>query len=124
MPTRCQQVMRQVCEAFGAQLREFHGEPDHVHLLVHHPPTFALSRLVNSLKGVSSRRLWQEHVRRIHPARTAGHVGAPSHLAASAGGAPCRSSRSTSVDRNVPTEAGQALPPGPQGPGFRAQILR
>jgi len=36
------------------------GEADHVHLLVNFPPTVALSRLVNSLKGVSSRRLRQE----------------------------------------------------------------
>ncbi|GAA4250461.1 hypothetical protein GCM10022255_039190 [Dactylosporangium darangshiense] len=40
---------------FGADLREFNGEDDHVHLLVHYPPSFALSRLVNSLKGVSAR---------------------------------------------------------------------
>lgn len=32
-------------------------EADHVHLLVSYPPKVALSRLVNSLKGVSSRRV-------------------------------------------------------------------
>jgi putative transposase len=26
-----------VCEGFGAQLREFNGDTDHVHLLVHYP---------------------------------------------------------------------------------------
>lgn len=88
MLIRCEQVMRQVCEDFGAELREFNGEPDHVHLLVHYPPTFALSRLVNSLKGVSSRRLRQEYVGQINRARTAGHVWAPSYFAASCGGAP------------------------------------
>ena len=31
-----------------------------MHLLVNFPPTVAISRLVNSLKGVSSRRLRQE----------------------------------------------------------------
>lgn len=49
--------MRDVCESFGAELREFNGEGDHVHLLVHYPPKVALSELVNSLKGVSSRYL-------------------------------------------------------------------
>ncbi|MFF2745522.1 IS200/IS605 family transposase [Kitasatospora sp. NPDC058048] len=42
-------------------------EPDHVHLLVHYPPEIQLSKLVDSLKGVSSRRLRQDydsHVRR------------------------------------------------------------
>lgn len=32
------------------------GEDNHVHLLVNSPPKNALARLVNSLKGVSSRR--------------------------------------------------------------------
>ncbi len=38
---------------------EFDGEADHVHLLVLYPPRIALSVLVNSFKGVSSRRLRQ-----------------------------------------------------------------
>ena len=52
--------MRDVCAGFGAELREFTGEANHVHLLVTFPPAIALSRLVNSLKGVSSRRMRQE----------------------------------------------------------------
>jgi len=52
--------MYAVCANFGAQLREFNGEPDHVHPLMNFPPTITFSRLVNSLKGVSSRRLRQE----------------------------------------------------------------
>nr|WP_308295967.1 transposase [Streptomyces sp. ISL-96] len=44
-------------------------------LLVHYPPKVQLSRLVNSLKGVSSRRLRQEydsHVRRLCGAAASG----------------------------------------------------
>ena len=52
--------MRDVCADFGAELREFNGEANHLHVLVNFPPTIAISRLVNSLKGVSSRRLRQE----------------------------------------------------------------
>ncbi|MGH3251789.1 MAG: transposase [Trebonia sp.] len=37
-------------------LQELNGEPDHARLLVSLPPKAALSRLANSLKGVSSRR--------------------------------------------------------------------
>jgi putative transposase len=59
-PERTEEIMQAVCADFGAQLREFNGEADHVHLLVNFPPTIAISRLVNSLKGVSSRRLRQE----------------------------------------------------------------
>ena len=45
---------------FEAGLREFNGDDNHVHLLVNFPPAIAIFRLVNSLKGVSSRRLRQE----------------------------------------------------------------
>lgn len=60
--------MQEVCGNFGAEPREFNGEPNRVH----YPPTVALSRLVNPLKGVSSRRIRQEHVRRVTRARTNG----------------------------------------------------
>jgi putative transposase len=52
--------MREACADSGAELREFNGDADHVHLLVHYPPKVALSRLIGSLKGVSARRLRQE----------------------------------------------------------------
>ena len=49
-----------VCGDFEARLVEMNGEADHVHLLVEYPPKVALSSLVRSLKGVSSRMLRQE----------------------------------------------------------------
>ena len=49
--------MEQVCVDFAVHLIEFNGEDDHVHLLIEYPPTVQLSRLVNSLKGVSARIL-------------------------------------------------------------------
>ena len=55
--------MRDVCADFGAEMAEFNGEPEHVHLLVNFPPTVATSRLVNSLERVSSRRLRQHYWR-------------------------------------------------------------
>ena len=60
MLTRCEEIMRKVCEDFDAELKEFNGERNHVHLLVHFPPKVAISKLVNSLKGVSARRIRQE----------------------------------------------------------------
>jgi putative transposase len=85
MLTRCETIMRDVCESFGAQLREFNGEGDHVHLLVHYPPKIALSKLVNSLKGVSSRYLRAEYTGRIG---TGSVFWSPSYFAGSCGGAP------------------------------------
>ena len=49
------EVFDSVCNDFEAELVEFQGEGDHVHLLVNYPPKVALSRFVGSLKGVSSR---------------------------------------------------------------------
>jgi putative transposase len=77
-------VFTDVCADFGARLVEFNGEDDHVHLLVAYPPQVAVSRLVNSLKGVSSRRLRQRSRVRTHQE----HLWSPSYFAASAGGAP------------------------------------
>lgn len=48
-------VFAKVCKDFEAELIECDGEDDHVHLLIVYPPQVALSKLVNSLKGVSSR---------------------------------------------------------------------
>ncbi|MFF0372019.1 IS200/IS605 family transposase [Micromonospora sp. NPDC005087] len=86
--TRCQQIMAAVCNDFGAQLREFNGEDDHVHLLVHYPPTVALSKLVNSLKGVSARYLRQEHGPHLRRYLLGNHLWSPSYFAGSCGGAP------------------------------------
>jgi len=80
--------MRQVCADFGAKLPEFTGEPDHVHRPVNFLPTMTMSRLVNNLKGVPSRRLRQEFPElRRHNSR-AKQPWSGSHIASSLGGAP------------------------------------
>ncbi|HEX5289826.1 MAG TPA: IS200/IS605 family transposase [Streptosporangiaceae bacterium] len=88
MLRHCETVMRDVCEDFGARLAEFNGEHDHVHLLVEYPPKVAVSALVNSLKGVSSRRLRQDFTGRVNRASIRGRFWSPSYFAASCGGAP------------------------------------
>jgi putative transposase len=77
-----------VCEDFAARLVEMDGEDDHVHLLVEYPPTIALSRLVNSLKGVSSRMLRAKRYPEVQKKLWGGHLWSPSYFAASCGGAP------------------------------------
>jgi putative transposase len=52
-------IFTNVCSDADAMLVEIDGEDDHVHLLVEYPPKVAVSSLVNSLKGVSSRMLRQ-----------------------------------------------------------------
>ena len=76
-----------VCGDFEAELTQFNGEPDHVHLLVNYPPKVAVARLVNSLKGVSARRLRQERPD-ISRRYWRGGLWSASYFAASCGGAP------------------------------------
>jgi putative transposase len=57
---RLEEIMRDVCADFEMELAEFNGESNLVHLLVNFPPKLALSKLVNSLKGVPSRWMRQE----------------------------------------------------------------
>ena len=80
-------VFRKVCADFEAELVEFNGEDDHVHLLVHYPPKVAVSKLVNSLKGVSSRRLAQQYGR-LPRYFWSGVLWSSSYFAGSVGGAP------------------------------------
>lgn len=80
--------MRRVCESFGAELEEFSGEADYVHLLVTQPPTVAISSLVNSLKGVSSRMIKKDHASEIKKQLWTGRLWSQSYYAATAGGAP------------------------------------
>lgn len=54
-------IFADVCSDVHATLLEMDGEDDHVHLLVEYPRKLTVSSLVNSLKGVSSRLLRQQH---------------------------------------------------------------
>lgn len=77
-----------MCHDFEADLVEFNGEADHVHLLVTYPPKIALSRLVNSLKGASSRRMKQMYPELAAPAYQHDALWSLSYFAGSVGGAP------------------------------------
>ncbi len=84
----CENTMRAVCSELGAELAEFNGEPDHIHLLVAYPPTLAVSTLVRRLKGRSSYAVRREYTGTCVRARMRSHLCSPSYFAASAGGAP------------------------------------
>ncbi len=84
---RLRAMFASVCGDFEAQLIEMDGEGDHVHLLVEYPPKVAVSNLVNSLKGVSSRLLRKERPD-LADCYWKGVLWSPSYFAASCGGAP------------------------------------
>ncbi len=84
---RLEEVFETVCNDFEAQLIEFDGEDDHIHLLVNYPPKVSISKLVNSLKGVSSRLLRKEFPE-LRTRYWRGVLWSPSYFAGSCGGAP------------------------------------
>lgn len=81
-------IFAAVCQDFNAELVEFDGEDDHVHLLVNYPPSVSVSSLVNSLKGVSSRLIRKKHYPSIRKKLWGGALWSPSYFAGSCGGAP------------------------------------
>ena len=80
-------IFADVCQDFEAELVEFEGEDDHVHLLVNYPPKVAVSHLVNSLKGVSSRLLRKQNHPSINAKLWGSMLWSPSYFAGSCGGA-------------------------------------
>lgn len=80
-------ILNQVCQDFNAQLVEFNGEEDHVHLLVNYPPKVSISSLVNSLKGVSSRMIRKKNYVSINQELWGSALWSPSYFASSCGGA-------------------------------------
>ena len=81
----------------------FNGEEDHVHLLVNFPPKVAVSRLVNSLKGVSSRQMKLYHPELIQTAYRKNALWSPSYFAGSVGGAPISIVRQYIEQQSRPT---------------------
>ena len=79
-------AMKLVCRDFAVVLKDIDGEDDYVYLLVEYPPTVALSRLVNALKGVASRRLRARKFPEVTARLWGGHLWAPSYFVASCGG--------------------------------------
>ncbi|MQY39827.1 hypothetical protein SRB17_78550 [Streptomyces sp. RB17] len=87
MLTRHEKTTREVCADFEADLKQVNGDADHVHLLVHHPPKVQLSKLVNSLKGLSARLLRKEYDAHVRRYLWGGHLWSGSYFATSCGGA-------------------------------------
>jgi len=87
--TRLKQIIAQVVDEAGGQVIELEVVPDHVHLFVELPATLALSRLLQSLEGRSSRVLRPE----LPALRRARAVWSASWLFSSVGGAPLEVAR-------------------------------
>lgn len=100
--TRMEDIMRAVCRDFDTDLVEYNGQNNHVHLLVNFPPKLALSKLVNSLKLVSSRRTRQDSPYLERHYYQANRLRSGSYFAGSVGGAPSSIVRQYIEQQNGP----------------------
>jgi putative transposase len=98
-----EEVFRHVANQMDFQILEINGEAEHVHALIEYPPKLSVSKIVNALKGVSSRRYGQAGFRKPH-GKTA--LWSPSYFAVSVGGAPIEVLIQYIKDQSRPRRAG------------------
>ena len=65
MIKRLHELFEDLLDKWECKIVEFNGEEDHIHLLFQYHPDLQLSKLVNSLKSVSSRKLRQEFLEEL-----------------------------------------------------------
>jgi putative transposase len=112
-------VFHHVAKQMDFQILEINGEGkfcggmippqiltyEHVHALIEYPPKLSVSKIVNALKGVSSRRYGQAGFRKPH-GKTA--LWSPSYFAVSVGGAPIETLIQYIKEQSRPRRAGLA----------------
>jgi putative transposase len=76
---------KEVALKMDFKILEFNGETDHIHVLIEYPPKLSISVIVNSLKGVSSRRYGQAGFPKPYGKQA---LWSPSYFVSSVGGAP------------------------------------
>ncbi len=76
---------KEVANKMNFKVLEFNGEADHVHVLIEYPPKLSISLMVNTLKGVSSRRYGQAGYAKPYGKSA---LWSPSYFVSSVGGAP------------------------------------
>lgn len=66
MLSRLHEILETLLEKWECRMIEFNGEEDHIHLLFQYHPSLELSKLVNNLKTVTSRKLRSEFEERVN----------------------------------------------------------
>lgn len=104
---RLEELLSETCTQMDAELLEFNGEDDHVHLLVSCPPKLAIANLVQKLKGKSAYFLRQEFWPEIKDKLWGSHFWSPSYCVVSCGGAPLEIVRQYIEDQRRPPSSKQ-----------------
>jgi putative transposase len=81
---RARELVRMVCKNNDTEILAGHISKDHVHLLVSAPPHLSVSKLVQYIKGYSSRKLLMEY-KELNKIFWGQHFWARGYFAASSG---------------------------------------
>ncbi len=82
---RLKEIVEEVAQHFGAEIIEQETDKDHIHILFSSRPTIMLSRFVNSLKSVTSRKLRREFPEVMKKELWGGRFWSPSYFIATTG---------------------------------------
>jgi putative transposase len=83
-----EEVFSRLCSNAKSDLIKFNGESDHVHLLVDISPDIAPSKLVNTLKTISSRTIRKKYAEYLKPFYWKPVFWTGAYFVTSSGGAP------------------------------------
>ena len=86
MLSRLESLFYETCIQMEAELLEFNGEDDHVHLMISCPPKLAVANLAGKLKGKSSYFLRKEFWSQIKTKLWKNRFWSPSYCVVSCGG--------------------------------------
>ncbi len=81
---RTRELIRQVCKTNEVEILAGHIGKDHIHLLVSVPPHLSVSKLVQYIKGYSSRKLLMEY-KELQKQYWGNHLWARGYFAATTG---------------------------------------
>ena len=63
---RLRKIVVNLCQQWDCKAIEINGEQDHLHVLFQYYPQMELTKFVNNIKSVTSRRLRKEFIERVN----------------------------------------------------------
>ena len=81
---RVRELVSEICKTNDVEIIKGHVSKDHVHIFVSVPPHISVSKLMQSLKGKSSRKMMQEY-KRLSKTFWGRHMWARGYFVASSG---------------------------------------
>jgi putative transposase len=62
---RLKEILREICRDYRFRIIAMEVMPDHVHMLIEAPPKFSPTKIIQTLKGISARRMREEFLEEI-----------------------------------------------------------